>query len=67
MRPTALYLERVLMGDREQVKEALKEAIKEWLDDKFLIFGKWSAAAVSAMIFSALIYFVLKMNGWKPS
>lgn len=46
-------------------KETVKEALKEWLDDKFAAFGRWSFAAAAAAAFAALMYFVLKMNGWQ--
>jgi hypothetical protein len=49
------------------MKRALKEALKEWMDEKFIAFGKWSAAAVAAMAVAALTYFILWVNGWaKP-
>lgn len=50
--------------DKNEVKAAMKEAIHEWLDDKFLAFGKWSAAGVAAMSLGALAYFILTLNGW---
>jgi len=49
---------------REQMKEAVKEALGEWLDKKFEQFGKWSAGAFAAMGLAALVYFILLMNGW---
>lgn len=48
----------------DEIKAALKEGIKEWLNEQFTIFGKWSMTALTAVIFTALIYFVLKMNGY---
>lgn len=48
----------------DEIKAALKEGIKDWLDEQFTKFGKWSLTALTALIFTALIYFVLKMNGW---
>ena len=49
---------------RDEEKAILKEALKEWMDDQFALFGKWSAAAISALAFSALIYFILFTTGW---
>lgn len=49
---------------QEEFKSAVKEAITEWMDAKFQQFGKWSMTALTAAIFTALIYFVLKSNGW---
>lgn len=50
--------------DSDDQKRAVKEALKEWLDEKFSEFGKWSLAGFGAMALAALIYFILKMNGW---
>lgn len=51
--------------DKNDLKEVTKEAIKEWLDDRFAQFGRYTATALSAAIFAAFIYFILKMNGWQ--
>lgn len=51
--------------DKNIQKELVKEALKEWLDDKFLAFGKWSAAAIGAAAFTALMYFIFWFDGWK--
>lgn len=48
-------------------KDALKEGLKEWLDEKFTQLGKWSAGIITAMLLAALVYFVLAMNGWQKS
>lgn len=51
--------------DKNELKDATKEAIKEWLDEKFIQLGKWSAGAIAAATLAGLTYFVLKMNGWR--
>lgn len=48
----------------DQIKEAAKEAIKEFLDEKFAAFGKWSFYSLCALALSALVYFILTMSGW---
>lgn len=51
--------------DKEILKEALKEAGKEWLDEQFAMFGKWTAIGIA----SALFYGVVKLTvilGWWP-
>jgi hypothetical protein len=50
--------------DKEELKRITKEALKEWMDEKFLSFGKWSFGLFSAAVFMAVVYFVLKINGW---
>lgn len=54
-------------GDDERkrlMKEAIKEGIKEWLDEVYKKFGRWTLQTVGALALAALIYFMLKMNGW---
>jgi hypothetical protein len=48
----------------EDTKEALKAALKEWLDEKFATFGRWSLTAISAASLTALAWFILTANGW---
>ena len=52
------------MTPEEDQKRIVKEALKEWLDEKFVEFGKWTLGGFAAMTLAALVYFVLKMNGW---
>ncbi len=52
------------MNEEDAMKKALKEALKEWLDDKFAVFGKWSMSALAAAGLAALVYFILSINGW---
>lgn len=51
------------MTDQDE-KQVLKEALREWLDEKFAAFGKWSLSAIAAAALAALTYFILSMNGW---
>ena len=51
--------------NEEETKQALKEALKEWLDDKFSTFGKWTATAIAAGVLGVLVYFMLISNGWQ--
>lgn len=50
---------------QRQVKAALKEALKEWLDDKFTTFGKFAAISIAAAGLATIIYFILISQGWK--
>ena len=49
---------------REEIKEALKGAIKEWLNERFAEFGKWSFLGICAAGLGLLTYFLLLVNGW---
>lgn len=46
-------------------KAAVKEAIKEWLDDQFAKFGKWTFHGILAAALAALLYFILIHQGWR--
>ncbi len=56
--------EEIREAVKEVAKAAAKEAITEFLDDKFAAFGKWSMASIGAMALAALVYVILLMNGW---
>ncbi len=48
------------------MREVFREAINEWINDKFREFGKWSIKGLAALAFGVLIYFVLVQHGWTP-
>jgi len=50
--------------DKEVWKEAVKEALSEWLDKKFTQFGKWTFNSLLAAAFSGAVYLALKGQGW---
>ncbi|BBB65923.1 hypothetical protein UNDYM_1670 [Undibacterium sp. YM2] len=50
--------------DKEAEKEILKEALQEWLDKQFALFGKWTLAGLFALAFSGLVYLALSGQGW---
>jgi hypothetical protein len=52
------------IGDKDEAKRIIKEALKEWMDDRFADFGRWSFGAIMAAVFAALTYFMLWANGW---
>ena len=47
------------------MQQLIKEALKEWLDEKWATFGKWSAKGIAAMILSVLAYIWLTQHGWR--
>lgn len=51
---------------KQELKEIVKQAIREWLDEKFAQFGRWSIGALAALILAALLYWTLAMHGWRP-
>lgn len=54
--------------DDEKQKALIKEAIKEWLDDKLAkvneTVGKWFLRTVAVLFVAALAYFTLMAQGW---
>lgn len=50
--------------NEDEMKKAMKQAIKEWLDEQFAKFGRWSFYGLAAMGLAALVYFILSLNGW---
>lgn len=40
-------------------KEVIKEAFKEWLDEKYAEFGRWALKSVAALLFGAIIVFLV--------
>lgn len=50
--------------DPEVQKQAVKEALKEWLNDQFAAFGKWTFAGLFSAALVGLVYFALTGAGW---
>lgn len=50
-------------SDKNQQKDAIKEAMQEWLDEKFSEFGKWTLRSLAALVFSAGVYIYLYLHG----
>lgn len=50
--------------NQEQTKEALKEALKEWLDAKFASLGRWTLGTLAAMALSAVVYGIITIAGY---
>lgn len=48
----------------ELEKDIIKEAIREWMDDKYAVVGKWTVGTVGVLLTGALIYLTLIVNGW---
>ena len=49
----------------EETKQAIKESLQEWLEDKFSEFGKLSLKAILALLLAALVYCWAASQGWK--
>jgi hypothetical protein len=51
--------------EKEQVKTALKEALKEWLDDKVKAFGWLSLKTLGAAAFALLVWLLFVKGVWE--
>ena len=52
------------MRAEDHQKEAIKEALSEWLDTKFSEFGKISLKGILAMVLVAVVYLWAASQGW---
>jgi hypothetical protein len=50
--------------DQDALKAALKEGLREWLDEKFANFGKWSLGGLAAAAMAGLVYLAMSGAGW---
>lgn len=50
-------------------KQAIKEAMREWLDEEmkktFETIGKWVTHTFAVLILGACVYLILVADGWK--
>ena len=51
--------------DKDTQKEAIKEAITEWLDVQFAAVGRFTVKGILAAALAGLAYAYLVTHGWK--
>lgn len=51
---------------QEQIKQALKEAYKEVLEEKYAQVGRWTIGGIVLAALGLLLYFVAIKSGWTP-
>ena len=49
---------------KNEIKEVVRDAIKEWLDQQAAVLGRWSFRFIGMAALGALTYFILTTNGW---
>lgn len=49
---------------KDEIKEAFKLGLKEWLDDKFADFGKWSLGGLFVCAMGGVIWLFFLSMGW---
>ena len=61
---------RQVLAEREPVeitmRQVFKEAINEWMSERFKEFGKWSVKSIGVAALGVLAYFVFVIKGWTP-
>lgn len=48
-----------------ETKRIFKEALTEWLDHKYAVFGRWSLAGLGALGLTALVVFIMWSQGYR--
>jgi hypothetical protein len=51
--------------DREEQKALIKEAFREWLDEKYAEFGKWTFNKIMGLCFVAVVSLLVIYGFWK--
>ena len=59
---TSEHVDPKVILTEDDVKNALKDAIKEWLEEKYAQFGKWTIRALLASLLSAVITVIIHSN-----
>ncbi len=49
---------------KEESKDALKAALKEWLDERLSLVGKWTLRGLAAVGLAVLAFLLIVGNGW---
>ena len=49
---------------KELHKEAIKEAINEWLDKQYILFGKWTIRGIASIGITLVLYSYAAAHGW---
>jgi hypothetical protein len=47
-------------------KEVVKEALSEWLDKQYAVFGRWSLRGIVSATLVVILYLWLSAHGWHP-
>jgi len=50
--------------EKEEFKQAVKEAANEWLDRQFAAFGKWGFFGLAAVALSLFIKYAVYKGQW---
>jgi hypothetical protein len=59
-------LRAVLKETNGEIKALLKEALKEWLDEKYAAAGRWTVNGLLVALVGAACWMILWKAGWTP-
>lgn len=63
-KPTEEEIRAALADIRQrEMKEALREALKEWLSEQLATFGWWTTKGLGAAALAGLVYLILWKTG----
>jgi len=48
----------------DAIKQALKEGLHEWLDERFAELGKWTLRGLAAAFLAGVVWLTLVSSGW---
>lgn len=48
------------------MKAVMKEAVNEWLEEKFAVLGKWTLSGIAALALALLVYTLIEFAHWRP-
>lgn len=65
--PEQIEIEKLrLLLKETQTKTIMKEAVNEWLEDKFATVGKWTLSGIVALALALLVYALIDYAHWRP-
>jgi len=59
-------MRQVLKETNGDIKVLLKEALKEWLDEKYGAVGRWTVNGLLVALVGAACWMILWKAGWTP-
>ena len=48
----------------DEIKKAMKEGLKEWLNEQYAAFGRWTLHGLIALALAGLVYLALTGAGF---
>lgn len=51
-------------SDKIILKEAIKEAAREWMDEQFAAFGRWTAIGIASGVFGLAVQLLVVHDIW---